>query len=33
MGARGNLEELGLLITPDVSIEIDVEADATPAPQ
>lgn len=29
MGARDNLEELGMLTTPDVAIEIDVEADAT----
>jgi polyisoprenoid-binding protein YceI len=29
MGARDNLEELGMLTTPDVEIEIDVEADAT----
>lgn len=28
MGARDNLDELGILTTPDVSIEIDVEADA-----
>ena len=28
MGARDNLEELGTLKTPDVAIEIDVEADA-----
>jgi len=28
MGARDNLEELGLLTSPDVAIEIDVEADA-----
>ena len=28
MGARDNLDELGMLTTPDVSIEIDVEADA-----
>jgi len=28
MGARDNLEELGVLTTPDVAIEIDVEADA-----
>ncbi len=32
MGARDNLSELGLLTSPDVAIEIDVEADAaTPA--
>lgn len=29
IGARDNLQELGGLLTPDVSIEIDVEADAT----
>jgi polyisoprenoid-binding protein YceI len=29
MGARDNLDELGILTTPDVAIEIDVEADAT----
>jgi hypothetical protein len=29
MGARDNLGELGMLTTPDVAIEIDVEADAT----
>jgi polyisoprenoid-binding protein YceI len=29
MGARDNLEELGILTTPDVQIEIDVEADAS----
>jgi polyisoprenoid-binding protein YceI len=29
MGARDNLEELGMLTTPDVEIEIDVEADAS----
>jgi polyisoprenoid-binding protein YceI len=29
MGARDNLGELGILTTPDVAIEIDVEADAT----
>ena len=28
MGARDNLDELGMLTTPDVAIEIDVEADA-----
>jgi polyisoprenoid-binding protein YceI len=28
MGARDNLDELGILTTPDVAIEIDVEADA-----
>ena len=28
MGARDNLDELGILTTPDVTIEIDVEADA-----
>jgi len=28
MGARDNLSELGILTTPDVAIEIDVEADA-----
>jgi polyisoprenoid-binding protein YceI len=28
IGARDNLEELGLLKTPDVEIQIDVEADA-----
>jgi len=28
MGARDNLAELGVLTTPDVAIEIDVEADA-----
>jgi polyisoprenoid-binding protein YceI len=28
MGARDNLEELGMLTSPDVAIEIDVEADA-----
>jgi polyisoprenoid-binding protein YceI len=28
MGARDNLEELGILTTPDVAIEIDIEADA-----
>lgn len=28
MGSRDNLSELGVLTTPDVSIEIDVEADA-----
>jgi polyisoprenoid-binding protein YceI len=34
MGARDNLSELGMLTTPDVSIEIDVEADAaTPVKQ
>jgi polyisoprenoid-binding protein YceI len=33
MGARDNLEELGMLTTPDVSIEIDVEADAIPRTQ
>jgi len=27
MGARDNLSELGILTTPDVAIEIDVEAD------
>ena len=33
MGARDNLGELGTLTTPDVDIEIDVEADAsTPNP-
>ena len=33
IGARDNLEELGALQTPDVEIQIDVEADATePAP-
>jgi len=31
IGARDNLDELGMLQTPDVEIEIDVEADATPA--
>jgi polyisoprenoid-binding protein YceI len=30
MGARDNLDELGILMTPDVQIEIDVEADALP---
>jgi polyisoprenoid-binding protein YceI len=30
MGARDNLGELGALGTPDVEIEIDVEADANP---
>lgn len=29
MGARDNLDELGMLTTPDVAIEIDVEADAS----
>jgi polyisoprenoid-binding protein YceI len=29
MGARDNLGELGILTTPDVDIEIDVEADAS----
>jgi polyisoprenoid-binding protein YceI len=29
MGARDNLEELGMLTTPDVQIEIDVESDAS----
>jgi polyisoprenoid-binding protein YceI len=29
MGARDNLEELGMLTTPDVAIEIDVEADSS----
>jgi len=29
MGARDNLGELGVLTTPDVAIEIDVEADAS----
>jgi polyisoprenoid-binding protein YceI len=29
MGARDNLDELGMLKTPDVEIEIDVEADAS----
>jgi polyisoprenoid-binding protein YceI len=29
MGARDNLMELGMLTTPDVEIEIDVEANAT----
>jgi polyisoprenoid-binding protein YceI len=33
MGARDNLEELGILTTPDVAIEIDVEADASSAKQ
>jgi len=33
MGARDNLEELGILTTPDVAIEIDVEADAVPPAQ
>jgi polyisoprenoid-binding protein YceI len=33
MGARDNLGELGMLTTPDVEIEIDVEADATPLTQ
>lgn len=33
MGARDNLEELGVLTTPDVEIQIDVEADAHPAAQ
>jgi polyisoprenoid-binding protein YceI len=33
MGARDNLEELGILTTPDVAIEIDVEADANSAKQ
>jgi len=33
MGARDNLEELGMLATPDVEIQIDVEADAHPAAQ
>jgi len=28
MGARDNLDELGMLTSPDVAIEIDVEADA-----
>jgi polyisoprenoid-binding protein YceI len=28
MGARDNLDELGMLNSPDVAIEIDVEADA-----
>jgi polyisoprenoid-binding protein YceI len=28
MGQRDNLEELGALTTPDVEIEIDVEANA-----
>ena len=28
MGARDNLSELGMMTTPDVAIEIDVEADA-----
>jgi hypothetical protein len=28
MGARDNASELGSLTTPDVAIEIDVEADA-----
>jgi len=31
MGARDNLEELGASKDPDVEIEIDVEADASPA--
>jgi polyisoprenoid-binding protein YceI len=31
MGARDNLDELGSSTAPDVEIEIDVEADATPA--
>jgi polyisoprenoid-binding protein YceI len=29
MGARDNLDELGMLTTPDVAIEIDVEADGS----
>lgn len=29
MGARDNLAELGILTSPDVAIDIDVEADAT----
>lgn len=33
MGARDNLEELGMLTSPDVAIEIDVEADAATAPK
>lgn len=33
MGARDNLDELGMLTTPDVAIEIDVEADATSMPK
>jgi polyisoprenoid-binding protein YceI len=33
MGARDNLDELGMLQTPDVQIEIDVEADASSLPQ
>jgi polyisoprenoid-binding protein YceI len=31
MGSRDNLSELGMLTSPDVSIEIDVEADAAGA--
>jgi polyisoprenoid-binding protein YceI len=33
MGARDNLDELGNLTTPDVAIEIDVEADQKLPPQ
>lgn len=33
MGARDNLDELGMLKTPDVAIEIDVEADASGLPK
>jgi|HubBroStandDraft_1064217.scaffolds.fasta_scaffold249534_2 polyisoprenoid-binding protein YceI len=33
MGARDNLDELGLSTAPDVEIEIDVEADAIPPTQ
>jgi len=33
MGARDNLGELGMLTTPDVDIEIDVEADASSSAQ
>jgi polyisoprenoid-binding protein YceI len=33
MGARDNPMELGMLTTPDVEIEIDVEADAAAAGQ